>query len=145
MAHDDVCPCQHGTFVCLLPCQECFPHAFVPNEIESVIREKHHELGIEMERRAIAQERASQVHWMITMEAVYDHGIGGIFTDKDAAVAHARALAADSDGHHDFRVDPVTINEPVWPKPRWPSWFRNKEKVQKRKPHVYVEGELDAG
>ena len=44
--------------------------------------------------------------------AVYDHGIYGVFTDKEGAVAHAEVLIDASDWHHSFRVEEVTVDEP---------------------------------
>lgn len=51
--------------------------------------------------------------WIITMTAVYDHGCAGVFTTRQAAVEHAEALNLDSDGHHDWRVEPFTLDEPI--------------------------------
>lgn len=54
------------------------------------------------------------VVYVLTMEAVYDHGCGGVFTSRAAAEAHAQALYEDSDRHHDFRIDEVHLDTPVW-------------------------------
>lgn len=70
----------------------------------------------------------------MTMYAVYDQGLGGVFSTREAAEDHAKALAADSDGHHDFRIDELRIDSPIWTDCRWESW--NKERVQKRVPDI---------
>lgn len=72
--------------------------------------------------------------YVITMEAVYDHGCGGVFTTRGAAETYARALADDSDGYHDFRVEEYPIDHPVWVSGRFPSWRRGRG--QRRRPTV---------
>jgi hypothetical protein len=52
--------------------------------------------------------------YLVVMFAVYDHGTCGIFSTAEAADAHARSLYADSDGHHDFRVEEVVVDEPIF-------------------------------
>lgn len=77
--------------------------------------------------------------WIVTMVAMYDHGCGGVFTSEDAAREHAQALADDSDGHHDFRIERLRLDAPVWLDGRWPSHSpRYGEWARKRQPEVYV-------
>lgn len=61
----------------------------------------------------IAEEALREPVWLITMTAVYDHGCAGIFTSREAAVAHAQHLQCTSDGHHTFRVEPFRLNDPI--------------------------------
>lgn len=56
--------------------------------------------------------------YLVVMEAVYDHGSGGIFTTREAAEAHVRALDADSDGHHGWRIDEIEADTPIFVEPR---------------------------
>lgn len=53
--------------------------------------------------------------YLLTMSAVYDHGSAGIFTTRETAEEHARALDARSDGHHDWRINEMLLDEPVEP------------------------------
>lgn len=55
--------------------------------------------------------------WLVTMVAVYDHGCAGVFSTERAAVAHAAALDAESDGHHTWRVDELRLDEPLTAEP----------------------------
>lgn len=73
--------------------------------------------------------------WIVTMNAVYDHGCGGVFSSEDAARGHAQALADDSDGHHDFRIERLTLDDPVWLDGRWLGWTKRR----KREPSIWIE------
>jgi hypothetical protein len=53
------------------------------------------------------------VVYIVTLTAVYDHGAVGVYTTLDAAKARAAELWGESDGHHDFRIDVVTVDEPL--------------------------------
>lgn len=53
--------------------------------------------------------------YLVTPTAVYDHGTGGAFSRLEAARSHAEALLADSDGHHDIRIDEVELDCGVRP------------------------------
>lgn len=86
------------------------------------------------------EERESAMRpmvYIVTMYAVYDHGCGGVFETREAAEAHARALAADSDGHHDFHIGELPLDEPIWVEGRWLS--HDRKRVQKRSPDVTFE------
>jgi hypothetical protein len=55
----------------------------------------------------------SDVMYLLTMTAVYDHGCAGVFTTREAAIAQAERFYADSDRHHTFRIDRVLLDEPI--------------------------------
>lgn len=82
-------------------------------------------------------ENAARMVYVVTMVGVYDHGCGGVFTTREAAEGHARAMADDSDGYHDFRIDEVPLDVPIWLDRRKPSW-RGDTKI--RTPEVSFEG-----
>jgi hypothetical protein len=44
------------------------------------------------------------VHVLIA-EAVYDHGVVGVYESREGAVKAAEAIWPTTDGHHGFRVD----------------------------------------
>jgi hypothetical protein len=71
--------------------------------------------------------------YVVTMTALFDQGCAGVFSTKAAAVAHAEAMIADSDHHHDFRVDEMVVDSPVWLSGRW---FVVPGRVRDRTPEV---------
>lgn len=54
--------------------------------------------------------------YLVTMEAVYDHGCVGVYDTLDAAYERARDLFEHSDGHHSFRVEKVRLGESIEPR-----------------------------
>lgn len=50
MAHDDVCPCKHGNYVCLIGCDQCQPGLVVPDDWWEQAKEAYHRVEVENER-----------------------------------------------------------------------------------------------
>jgi len=48
--------------------------------------------------------------WIVIAEAVYDHGVYGVFCNEEQAVEHANKLIDESDYHHRMRVEPWGID-----------------------------------
>lgn len=69
--------------------------------------------------------------YVLVMTAIFDAGVAGVFTTREAAEEHAKALIADSDNHHDFEVREFRQNEGVWLKWRKPSWGGKRTRTPK--------------
>ncbi len=70
--------------------------------------------------------------YVVTLTAVYDHGCLGVFTDLETAKAHCQNLWAESDGHHSFRIDTVTLDRPIdseYLRPDYPTDWATKRKA----------------
>ena len=72
--------------------------------------------------------------YVVTMFAVYDQGLCGVFNSREAAEHHAQRLIDDSDGHHDFRINEVRLGEGIFPEARWAS--PDRDRVVKRQASV---------
>lgn len=71
MSHDDICPCKHDTYVCLLPCPECSPDAFVPDDVwADHARAAYHAIDVENERLSKENLRLRAAFMAVYDEAV---------------------------------------------------------------------------
>ncbi len=57
--------------------------------------------------------RSPTTIYVVTLTAVYDHGCLGVFTSLDDAKNHCREMWAESDGHHNFRIDKMVLDQSV--------------------------------
>lgn len=75
--------------------------------------------------------------YIVIMEAVYDHGVYGVFDTEEAAMTHAAALWKDSDGHHRYRVEMWPLNEPLIPTDdkRW-GWHSGIRELRTDEPMI---------
>ena len=56
--------------------------------------------------------------WVTILRGVYRHDFGGLHSTKKKAIAHAKAMFADSDRYHDIEVLELAVDEELWPKDR---------------------------
>ena len=74
--------------------------------------------------------------FILIAEAVYDHGIYGVFSNAGAAVAHGEALYGVSDGHHRFRVERWAVGQAKEADHGIIGWASNpQEKRERRSDH----------
>jgi hypothetical protein len=48
--------------------------------------------------------------YVLIIEAVYDHGVVGVFTTREQADEVAKEMDEASDGHHAFRVEALELD-----------------------------------
>lgn len=53
--------------------------------------------------------------YVLIATAVYDHGCMGAFTDREHAREWGERLFAQSDRHHQFRIDEFELDDPPAP------------------------------
>ena len=57
--------------------------------------------------------------YLVVMQGVYDQGTVGAFANIDEARKHIARVAADSDRHHDFRIEEIDTGVGYWPEKRY--------------------------
>lgn len=91
-----------------------------------------------------ANDAGGQAVYVLVMYAVYDQGIGGVFTTPEAAEAHALDMWSRSDGHHLFEVRELLLNQAVELSPLVPGWAdaeRTREKRERRAAEMSKRGQ----
>jgi hypothetical protein len=53
--------------------------------------------------------------WLVTAEAVYDHGVWYVGRSLEDAEQYAKDYAPDNDGHHEWRIDEMVLGVPLLP------------------------------
>lgn len=56
------------------------------------------------------QSESGTMVYLLIPEAVYDHGVIGVFSTREAAEEQAALFWQDSDGHHGLRVEEWPID-----------------------------------
>lgn len=54
-----------------------------------------------------------KILYVVTEEAVYRHRVMGVFEEFVHAVHHAGSICDGEDGHHNYTVSSITLNERV--------------------------------
>ena len=65
MSHDDICPCYHGNFVCLIGCEKCTPGLFIHDDWWERARSEYHRIAVDNEAllKASRELLAGQQDW----------------------------------------------------------------------------------
>ena len=61
---------------------------------------------------ADAGRAPSRMVWLVIKEGVYDHGCHYVAESLEDAEKFCAEWASDTDGYHDWRIDPTPIGEP---------------------------------